>query len=195
MVVVTAGAEARSGDPDLFARADVLQRIPIRQQRLLFRRSHIGPDETVALLHRIPGLGDAIAAARSVVGLAGLIEAAAFYVEQPAMIAAADAFVFDLAVIERGAAMGAARMQQAGAALAVAEDDEVFAEHAQFLRHVLNLFRQCDGVPVTAHEFAERRACAHFRDRGIVGRWLAAVACGAPCRLGIDRCCAHPRSP
>ena len=97
------------------------------QKRLFVWRPHIGPHQAIALLQGIPGLNDAIAAA-STVGFAGLLEAAAFHVEQPAVIAAADAVLLDPAVVERGAAMGAARMQQARAALAIAEDDEVLAK-------------------------------------------------------------------
>jgi hypothetical protein len=49
------------------------------------------------------------------------------------MMAAADAVILDLTVIERGAAMAAAGVQQAGAAAAVAKQHEILAENAHFL--------------------------------------------------------------
>src|SRR6185312_3103155 len=109
------------GDDRLVALAR-FEHITARQRRLLLGRPHIGEDQAVALLDRIPGL-PGIVAMTPALRFAGLLEAAAFGIEQPAVIAAADAALLDLAVVERGAAMGAARIKQPGTAFAVAEED------------------------------------------------------------------------
>ncbi len=95
--------------------AQILEPVVARQRRLLGRRAHIGEDEAVAFLERIPGLADFLALAPAL-GLARLIEAASLHVEEPAVIAAADAVILDPPVIERRAAMAAARIEQAGPA-------------------------------------------------------------------------------
>jgi hypothetical protein len=46
------------------------------------------------------------------------------------VIAAADAVLLDLAIIERGAAMAAAGVQQADAAKPVAEQDQIITQRA-----------------------------------------------------------------
>ena len=51
-------------------------------------------------------------------------------VELPAMVAAADAVFLDLAVIERGAAMAAARVQEACTGVLVAKQHQILAEYA-----------------------------------------------------------------
>ena len=51
-------------------------------------------------------------------------------VEQPAVVTAADPVVLNLAVEQRGTAMGATGIQQPDGALLVAVDDEVLTEHA-----------------------------------------------------------------
>src|SRR5262249_11780287 len=92
----------------------------------LIGRAHIGEDQPVALLQGIPGLADLVPE-EAALGLTGLLEAAAFRIELPAVVAAADAVVLDLTVVERGAAMAAARMERAGAAEPVTKQDQFLA--------------------------------------------------------------------
>ena len=87
-------------------------------------------------------------------------------VELPAVIAAADAVLLDLAIIERGAAVAAAGVQQADAAVLVAEQHQVLAQRANLLRRVGGVADEPDRMPVAAEQFAHRRA-AH--DRGELG--------------------------
>nr|WP_229191419.1 hypothetical protein [Bradyrhizobium brasilense] len=94
---------------DELAVVHVFQALVARQHRPFLGRPHIGEDQAVAFLHRIPGLAHLVLE-QAAVGLAGLFEAAALGVEFPAVIAAADTVFLDLAVIELGAAVAAARM-------------------------------------------------------------------------------------
>ena len=64
----------------------------------------------MGLAHQAAGLG-------AIVRLAGLVDAMAVDGEFPAMIAASDAVILDPPIIERRAAMHAARIKQAGAVL------------------------------------------------------------------------------
>ncbi|MEY9384258.1 hypothetical protein ABIF93_002515 [Bradyrhizobium japonicum] len=143
----------------------VFQAFVSRQHRAFLGRAHIGKDQPVALLDRVPGLADLVLELAAV-GLAGLLETAAFGVELPAVIAAADAVFLDLAVIERGAAMAAARVQQADAAVLVAEQHQILAERADLFRRVGGIADQPDRMPVAAQQLAHRRAA---RDRGELG--------------------------
>ena len=95
--------------------------------------SHTGPNT---------GVGGIVEACSS------LFDAAAMLVEQPAMVAAADAALLDLSVIERCSAMAAARVEQTRHRCAVAEEDEVFPEHAHLLWRGAGVARQTDRVPV-----------------------------------------------
>ncbi|MGY4461012.1 hypothetical protein ACVWYI_004972 [Bradyrhizobium sp. LB13.1] len=142
-----------------------LQAFVSRQHRAFLGRAHIGEDQPVALLDRIPGLAH-IVLVLAAVRLAGLLQAVTFGVELPAVIAAADAVLLDLAVVERGAAMAAARVQQADAAVLVAEQHQIFAEGTHLLRRVGGITDKSDRMPVAAEQFAHRRA-AH--DRGELG--------------------------
>src|SRR5216683_4350647 len=99
-----------------------LQAAVARQHRPFLGRPQIGEDQPVALLHGIPGLAHLVLE-QSALGLAGLLKAAALAVEFPAVIAAADAVVLDLAVVEGGAAVAASRVEQAGTAASVTEQD------------------------------------------------------------------------
>ena len=95
---------------DEFAVVHLLQAFVGRQHRLFLGRAHIGEDQPIALLHRVPGLAHLVLELAAL-GFAGLFEAMALGVELPAVVAAADAVFLDLAVIERGAAMAAAGVQ------------------------------------------------------------------------------------
>ena len=116
---------------DELAVVHLFQAFVARQRRLLLGRSEIGEDQAVALLHGVPGLAYLVLE-QAALGLAGLFEAMALGVELPAVIAAADAVFLDLAVIERGAAMAAAGVQQADPGVLVAKQHQILAEHAQF---------------------------------------------------------------
>src|ERR1051325_1877765 len=87
-----------------------LQTVVARQHRLFVRRAHIGKDQPVAFLDGVPGLAGLVLE-RAAIGLAGLLEAVALGVEFPAMVAATDTVIFDLAIVERGPAVAAARVQ------------------------------------------------------------------------------------
>src|SRR5207249_9764104 len=95
---------------------------------------------------------------RAVGGLAGRLEDAAVHVEDPAVIAAADAALLEDAVLERGPAVGALQLQQAGAARAVAEDHEVLAHDPDAPRHVSEVAREGHRLPEPSQVLAARRA-------------------------------------
>src|SRR5205807_8166719 len=109
---------------DELAVVHLFQAFVARQHRLFLVRSHIGEHQTVAFGNRIPGLAHFVPELAGI-GLAGLFEAAALGVELPAVIAAADAVLLDLAIIKRGAAVAAAGVEQAWAAMPVAEQDQI----------------------------------------------------------------------
>ena len=69
-------------------------------------------------------------------GIARLLEAPPLDVEEPAVIAAADAFRLHLAVVQRRAAMAAARMDEARPPSTVAKQDQVLAEDPDRLRPI-----------------------------------------------------------
>ncbi len=145
------------------------------QHRLFLIRSHIGEDQPIAFRNRIPGLAHFVPELAAI-RLAGLFEAAAFGVELPAVITAADAVLLDLAIIEGGAAVAAARVQQARTAMSVAEQDEIFAERANFSGSIGGVGRKPDRVPIAAQQFSHRCAAA---DLGQFG-----PACGWPHGVG-----------
>ncbi|MNK84193.1 hypothetical protein D3C87_1040340 [compost metagenome] len=145
------------------------------QHGLLLGRAEVGPDQAVLLLHRVPGLAHAAAAARTAIGFAGLVDAVALHVEHPAVVAAADAFFFHAPVVERRSAVRAAPVHEARATFLVAEQDEVFAQHAHLARRVGGVGGQADGVPVAAQQLAHGRAGADLGQLGFVARRLAAV--------------------
>ena len=95
------------------------------------------------------------------------------------MVAAADAALFHAAVVERGAAVRAARGHEAGAPLPVAEEHEVLAQHAQGPRRVASRRRR--GRPGASSGAAARpSACPRPPERGI--RRSAAEDDRKPCR-------------
>ena len=104
---------------------------PTRRLELaeVFRGPHIGPDETAAFARRI-GFLLAIEFQPAAFGLAGLIQDVALNVEFPAVIEAAQAALLIASEGERSAAVHAAFGEYAEPPLRVAEDDEVFAQHA-----------------------------------------------------------------
>src|SRR5712671_975792 len=130
--------------------------------------THIGEDQPIAFGNRVPGLAHLVPELAAI-GFAGLLKATALSIELPAVIAAADAVLLDLAIIERGAAVAAAGVQQADTAMPVAEQDEVFAERANFSGDVGGVGHKTDRVPVTPEQFPHRRAApdlGQFGPRG-----------------------------
>jgi hypothetical protein len=130
------------------------QELIVGKERRL-ARAHVRLDHARPLdawIRRVPDPFTKRAARR----FAGLFEAAAARVVQPTMVDAAQAAVFDAAVAQIGAAMGAMQPDQAGLAALVAEEDKVFAEDAHgdrppARRHLLGERR---GVPVPPQEIA-----------------------------------------
>src|SRR5690242_3872182 len=134
------------------------QEFVIRQQRRL-AFSHIGKNHPGALGHRIGEVTDLVLVF-AVGRLGRLFKTAARDIEKPAVIEAAQPAILEAAVREIGAAMRAENAEQPYAALLVAEKDEIFAEKADRLRRAARrqFGRQCDRVPVAAHQRAARRA-------------------------------------
>src|SRR5512141_530289 len=126
------------------------QRLVVGQQRRL-ARSHIRKDNPGTLLTWIGGLANLLAKT-PVRRLAGLLDAAALTVKQPAMVQAAQAAVFDAAVTQIGAPMGAVLADQAELAVGVPEQDQIFAHNPYRQRRAVagQLFDQGDRVPVAA---------------------------------------------
>src|SRR6185312_7187544 len=110
-----AAADRRIVGFDELAVVHVLKTVVARQHGAFIGRAHIGEDQPVALLKGIPGLAHFLLE-QAAFGFAGLLQATALGIELPAVVAAAQTIVLDLAVIERGAAVAAAGVEQAGAA-------------------------------------------------------------------------------
>jgi hypothetical protein len=175
---------------DELALVHPLQAVIARQHRLFLGGAEIGEDQPIPLPNGIPGLAHLVLE-QSALGLAGLLQAMALGVEFPAVIAAADAVILDLAVIERGAAMAAAGVQQADTAALVAKQDEIFAEDANFPGDIGGIGDQSDRVPIAAEQFAHRRAApdrSQFgprrgRSQGIAGSEIAIPLADRHCRV------------
>ena len=157
-----------------FVLVHIFQGFVARQHRFSLGRSQIGEDQPVAFPDRVPGLSHLVPELAAV-DFAGLLKAVAFDVEFPAMVAAADAVFLDLAVVQRGAAVAAARVQQASAAMPVAEQNEVLAEHADFSGYIAGVGDEANRMPVASQQFPHRRAAA---DGGEFGS-----AAGGPHRI------------
>src|SRR6185312_6282841 len=125
-------------------------------------------------LDGIPGLARDVAM-KTMVRLAGLIEARSVSRKQPAVIAAADAFILDLAVEQRRAAVHAARIEETWPALAVAEQNQIFAEHLDLFWPRRGLFRGRHRLPVTPEQFAHRRARPDLGQELVGLRLLASI--------------------
>ena len=133
--------------------------IEVRERRRL-ARPHIGEQDAALLHHRIGLLLD-VGAEVGAVRLGRRLQALAFDVEQPAVERAAQAAVLQPPVGEIGAAMRAGALDQAVAALVVAEQHEAFAQQLDRLDRPVGarkLIDQRHRLPVAAHEPAGRRA-------------------------------------
>jgi hypothetical protein len=96
-----------------------LKTIVTCQDRLLIRGAHVSEDQPVPFLYGVPRLSDLVLELATV-GFAGLLQAMAFVIKKPTVIAAAESAFFHLGIIERRAAVAAARVQESGIALPVA---------------------------------------------------------------------------
>src|SRR5213594_4211699 len=128
------------------------QGTPARQQRGWIR-AHVDKDEPAEFLGFVGA--DAALGAEVVLWVGGvlerLLEAAAAGVELPAVVLAADAVVFDDAIGEAGAAVGAVFVNDAEVAAAVAVDHEFLAEDLDCLRTEgapEQIVDGADGLPV-----------------------------------------------
>src|SRR6185437_13801570 len=162
------------GGFDRFIGIELVEHVPARQHRLFPGWTEIGEDQPIALFHRIPGLAH-IVAVLAELGLARLLEAIPLRIEEPAVIAAADAALLDLAVIKRGAAMGAARIEQARPAATVAKEDQILAQHTDLLRPVGRFARERDRMPIATQELAHLGARTGLGVVAIDRPWLAAI--------------------
>ena len=133
--------------------------VEMRKRRRL-ARAHIGEQDAALLHHRIgllPDVGAQVAALR----LGRRLQALAVDVEQPAVEGAAQAAVLQPAIGEIGAAVRAGAVEQAVAALLVAEQHEVLAQQPDRLDRPVGageLIDQRRRLPVAAHQRAGGRA-------------------------------------
>ena len=134
------------------------QTIEMRQLR---RRAgaHIGKQDAAALHHRIGFLTD-IGAEIGAFRLGRRFKAFAVDVEQPAVERTAQSAAFKTAERQIGAAMRTGAADETIAALAVAEDDQIFAEQPDRLDRPrsIQFLHQRGGLPVAAHQIAGGRA-------------------------------------
>jgi hypothetical protein len=119
------------------------------------------------------------------VRLAWLLQAVSLDVEQPAVIAAAEPALLHLAVVERGPAVRAARVDEPGAAWPVAEEDQILAEDPYRPGNGPGVGDQTDRMPVAAQQLAHRRA----------GTDLGEVAQVGGRRLPVSRARVHGSRP
>src|SRR5215469_4103619 len=144
-------------------------------------------------LHRIGAVEQPILQ-RAVGRLAGGFEDGAVTPEQPAVIAAADALLADQAEFERGSAMRAMQLEEAGLAGAVTKGDEILAQDAEPERQVLQIVRVADRLPEAAEILAARRIRADMGKLGVFRRDLT-VMIAAVTRLQIRSPRRHKKSP
>ncbi len=171
-------APARQHD---LALVQVLGEGEAREGRLLLRRAHVGPDQAEFLDQRIPGL--ARAGRRLGPRLTGHLQHMAFRVEQPAVVAAADAALLDLAVEQGGAAVHAARIEQARTPRSVAEQDQLLVQDPDQPRQPARLLRTGERLPVTAQQLPAPgpRPAQHQ----VLVRRRPRPAIGAPCPVDL----------
>ena len=169
-------------DHDLLVVAQVLEDVVAGEYRLAVGRAHVGEDQAVVLLHRVPGL-PVVGPVAAPVGLAGLVQAGAVGGEQPAVVGAADPVVLDPAVVEGGAPVAAAGLDEAGPAAAVAEQDQVLAEDPDLAGQAGRLGAEGDRMPVAPEQLPRGGARGGLDQVGIpasrrpaVGPAVAALA-------------------
>ncbi len=148
-------------------------------------RAQVREHEAAELVGRIGALPHALAepAAR---GLARRLQAPPVDVEDPAVVAAAQPALERDAELERGPAVRAVQMQDAGARAPVAEDHQVLAEDAHAARWPVEIARERDRLPESPEIFAARGAGTDRRELGI-GRRGAATSVPVVCTTGRSR--------
>ena len=128
-------------------------------------RAQIGEDQPLDLLDRIGTLAQARPkpfGRRAVRRLARRLQDRSVHVVQPAVVAAAQAPRFADAIFQRGAAVRAVAVQQADGPAALAEQDQVLAQHADQFRQVADLGGEGDRMPEAAQVFAAGRPGRHM---------------------------------
>jgi hypothetical protein len=113
--------------------------------------------------------------------LVQLIDAGAADVELPAVIDAAQAALLVAPEVERHAAMRAIFLDEADAALGVAEGDELLAHQLDAHRRPIrlgDLARQTGGDPIAPHRIAHRRSGAGAGDQLVLFLGKHAVSPG-----------------
>jgi len=141
-----------------------------RQRRDLLGRAHIRPHDAAQLAGRIRGDADLVLEV-VFLRLVHHVDAGAGHVELPAVIDAAQAAFLVASEIERDATMRAELLDQADAALGVAERDQVLAEQAGARRRAVgfgDLAREQRGDPIPAHGVAHRGALSHPGDKFVL---------------------------
>ncbi len=128
------------------------------RQRGRLAAAHIREQDAALLDHRVGLLTD-VGAHSAAFRLGRRLQALAGDVEQPAVECAAQPAVLQPAIGQIGTAMRAAALNQAVAALVVAEHHEVFAEQAHRLDRPVagELIDERGGLPVAPHQHARRR--------------------------------------
>ncbi len=142
--------------------------VEVREGRRL-ARPHIGEQDAALLDHRIGLLAD-IGAHPAALGLGRRLQALALDVEQPAVERAAQAAVLQPPEGQIGAAMRAGALDQAVAALVVAEQHQAFAQQAHRLDRPVagKLVDQRGRLPVAPHQGAGRRGGAGAGDQVVL---------------------------
>ncbi len=133
-----------------------------RRRRLQRGRPHIGPDDA-GLLDAGVGFQLDVLAEAGVLRLRRQVDALAGDVVFPAVVVAADAAVGAFAEPQRDAAMRAELVDQADAALGVAEGDQLFAHQLDLDRRTVRLGQlvgEQERRPIAAQQFAHQRAGA-----------------------------------
>ena len=123
---------------------------------------------------------------------AGLFDATAIDGEFPAMIAAADAVFLDPPIIERSAAVYASRVEKTGAAAAIAEQNQILAQHPDLARRIRRIRNQPHRMPIAPEQLSPWRAPAHqgqFLDNG----WIWPSICRD--LAGHHTLCVRDRAP
>src|SRR5262249_21239745 len=102
-----------------------------------------------------------------------------------AVVAATNAAFGENAKLERGVAMATAQMQDADAALEIAEHDEVLAKGPRAQRNITQLADVADRMPEAVLVFAARRPPANFRESEIGYIRLLAIVAVVSHRKGL----------
>src|SRR4029434_6599445 len=118
----------------------------------------IGEDQSAQLLYGIGGQTNRFLFELAVWRLSGCLQKSTVGVIEPTVISTSHPISLDVAKTEVRAAMGAVSANDPSLARAVAEEHQIFAEHADKRRLGLEVRRDADGPPVTAEKLAHRRA-------------------------------------